>query len=423
MDQVFYKFKAVGKKEACMKILLLCNKSPYPAMEGGPIAMNMIIEGLIHAGHTVKVLAVNSNKYKVDISSIPEDYRKKTGIELVYINLSIRPFAAFLNLFSNRSYHVERFISADLENALIRILHAEKFDIVQFEMLYMSPYVKIVRRYSDAPIVLRTHNIEHLIWKRVAESTKNPLKRYYLQNLVRKLKNYECSVVRQFDGIASITEQDAVFFRSEQCLRPENGKQIPVIAIPFGIDPGQFPATTEEPEFPSLFSIGAMDWIPNLEGICWFLEKVWPEINRRYPHLHYYLAGRHMPEWLIEKKIPNVDVVGEVRNARVFMCSKAILIVPLFSGSGIRVKIIEGMANGKTIISTTVGAEGIRYSREKNIFIADTPEEFIRCISNCVENKVLSETIGSNARNLILEEYNRDLIISKLTAFYEKIGK
>ena len=122
-----------------MKILLLCNKSPYPAREGGPIAMNMIIEGLIRAGHSVKVLAVNSNKYTVELSSIPEEYRKKTGIELVYVDLSIQPLAAFRNLFSNLSYHVERFISRDLEYVLIRILQAEKFDIVQFEMLYMSP--------------------------------------------------------------------------------------------------------------------------------------------------------------------------------------------------------------------------------------------------------------------------------------------
>jgi glycosyltransferase involved in cell wall biosynthesis len=392
-------------------------------MEGGPIAMNMIIEGLIYAGHRVKVLAVNSNKYKVDITSIPMEYREKTGIELVYINLSVRPFAAFLNLFSSHSYHVERFISPDLKNSLVRILQAETFDIVQFEMLYMSPYINIVRKYSDARIVLRTHNIEHLIWQRVAETTKNPMKKYYLKSLVRKLKNYECSIVRQFDGIAAITEQDAAFFRSEQCLQPANGKHIPVVAIPFGIVPGQFSDTNEEPEFPSLFSIGAMDWIPNIEGICWFLEKVWPEIHHRYPQLHYYLAGRHMPGWLIGKKYPNVDVVGEVENAQAFMRSKAILVVPLFSGSGIRIKIIEGMANGKTIISTTVGAEGICYSREKNIFIADNPEEFIRCISTCVENKVLSETVGRNARDLVLTEYNRDLIISKLTGFYEKIGK
>ena len=256
-----------------MKILLLCNKSPWPPAEGGPIAMNMIIEGLLRAGHSVKVLAINSNKYNVDISSIPEEYREKTGIELVYVDLSIRPFAAFCNLFSSRSYHVERFVSKDMENALIRILQSEKFDIVQFELLYMSPYARVVRKYSDARIVLRTHNIEHLIWQRVAESTKNPLKRLYLKNLVRKLKNYECSVIRQYDGIAAITDQDAAFFRSANCLQPEDLSRIPVITIPFGIDPGQYPLTNEEPDFPSLFSIGAMDWIPNLEGICWFLER------------------------------------------------------------------------------------------------------------------------------------------------------
>ena len=405
-----------------MRILLLCNKSPYPAMEGGPIAMNMIIEGLISAGHSVKVLAINSNKYNVDFSSIPEEYRKKTGIELVYVDLSIQPLAAFRNLFSSHSYHVERFISHDFENALIRILRSDKFDIVQFEMLYMSPYARVVRKYSDARIVLRTHNIEHLIWERVAAITKNPLKRIYLKHLVWKLKKYECSTVRQFDGIAAITEQDAEFFRSAACRKPDTVQGSPVIAIPFGIDPGKFPETDAIPEFPSLFSIGAMDWIPNREGICWFLEQVWPEIHRKYPGLHYYLAGRNMPGWLREKQIPNVEVVGEVEDAIAFMRSKAILIVPLFSGSGIRIKIIEGMASGKLIISTTMGAEGIRYTRNQDIFIADTPEEFVSCISDCIENKVLCETIGRNARNLILAEYNRDLIISKLLGFYQKIG-
>jgi len=421
MDQVFLEFEIIDKKEACMKVLLLCNKSPYPAKEGGPIAMSMIIEGLIRAGHSVKVLAVNSNKYYVELSSIPEAYRNKTGIELVDVDLSVRPLAAFRNLFTSRSYHVERFISSKLETTLIRILQAEKFDIVQFEMLYMSPYVKVVRKYSDARIVLRAHNIEHLIWQRVSASTKNPVKRFYLQYLVRKLKKYECSTVRQFDGIAAITEQDAAFFRSAGCLQPEDGRRIPVVAIPFGIDPDQFPETNTEPEFPSLFSIGAMDWIPNLEGICWFLEQVWPQIHHKYPRLHYYLAGRHMPGWIREKGFPNVEVMEEVEDAITFMRSKAILIVPLFSGSGIRIKIIEGMATGKPIISTAVGAEGIRCTHGQNIFIADTPEEFVRCISACIENKILCETVGRNARDLILAEYNRDLIISKLIGFYQKI--
>jgi glycosyltransferase involved in cell wall biosynthesis len=164
-----------------------------------------------------------------------------------------------------------------------------------------------------------------------------------------------------------------------------------------------------------------MDWIPNLEGICWFLEKVWPEVHRRYPALHYYLAGRHMPGWLKEKQFPNVVVVGEVDDATAFMHSKSVLIVPLFSGSGIRIKIIEGMACGKPIISTSVGAEGIHCTPGRNIFIADSPDEFVRSISAFIEDKELCDSVGRNARDLVLTEYNRDLIISKLLGFYEKV--
>ncbi|MBE9480552.1 MAG: glycosyl transferase family 1, partial [Bacteroidetes bacterium] len=144
-----------------MKILMLCNKSPYPPKEGGPIAMNMIIEGLIDANHQVKVLAINTNKYFTNINEIPEEYRKKTNIEAVYIDLSIKPLDAFLNLFTNKSYHVQRFISKNFENKLIEILKNESFDIIQLETLFITPYIETIRKYSKAKIVLRAHNIEH----------------------------------------------------------------------------------------------------------------------------------------------------------------------------------------------------------------------------------------------------------------------
>jgi glycosyltransferase involved in cell wall biosynthesis len=115
-------------------------------------------------------------------------------------------------------------------------------------------------------------------------------------------------------------------------------------------------------------------------------------------------------------------IVGEVENALHFMNSKGIMIVPLFAGSGIRIKIIQGMAAGKAIISTSLGAEGIQYSQGVNIMIADQPCEFFEMISACVENKELCRKIGSNAKKLIELQYNRDHIITKLLAFYQRIG-
>jgi polysaccharide biosynthesis protein PslH len=398
-----------------MNILLLCNKSPYPPKEGGPIAMNMIVEGLISAGHKVKVLAVNSDKYHITRNQIPPDYLSKTGIELVDVDLRIKASDALFNLVTNRSYHVERFKSKNLASRLTDILKNEHFDVVQFEMLYMSAYLEVVRHHSEARAVLRAHNIEHLIWERIAATASNPLKKLYLGHLARTLKEYELSIINQVDGLATISETDKDFFLHAGC-------RIPVAAITFGIDLKVFREISTEYEFPSLFSIGAMNWIPNQEGMRWFLENVWMDIHRQFPFLKYYIAGREMPSWLTTSHYPNVIVVGEVEDALEFMNSKAIMIVPLFSGSGIRIKIIEAMAAGKAIISTSIGAEGIQYHHGEDLMIADSPCEFFEMISACVENQDLIRKIGSNAKRLIRLSYNRDQIIAKLLAFYQLLG-
>jgi len=398
-----------------MKILLLCNKSPYPPREGGPIAMNMIVDGLIAAGHKVKVLAINSEKYYIPLSQIPPDYKNRTGIELFDVDLRIKPLTAFFNLCTNQSYHVARFKSKTLTSRLTEILKNEEFDVIQFEMLYMSPYLQVVRQYSKAKVVLRSHNIEHLIWERIAAATSNPLKRLYIGHLARTLKKYELSMINQFDGLATITDKDKNFFLNAGCT-------VPITEITFGINPTEFPEPESEGEFPSLFSIGAMNWIPNQEGIKWFLQNVWMDIHRQYPSLKYYIAGRGIPAWLMNARYPNVVVVGEVENAIHFMNSKGIMVVPLFSGSGIRIKIIEAMAAGKAIISTSIGAEGIQYTQGENIMIADRPCEFFEMISACIGNQDLCRKIGSNAKKLIGVHYNRDQIIAKLLAFYQIIG-
>jgi glycosyltransferase involved in cell wall biosynthesis len=398
-----------------MNILILCNKSPYPAREGGPIAMNMIIEGLISAGHHVRVLAMNTNKYSVNPIDIPYEYKEKTRIELVYVDLSFHPVKAFINLFTGRSYHVERFISGAFALKLKDILREEEFDVIQFEMTFMSPYLELVRQNSKAKTVLRAHNIEHMIWERISETTTNPLKRLYLQHLARTLKKHELTVINDFDGVAAITKNDADFFIQAGC-------RVPIIDIPFGINLTRFPELRQETKDTTLFSIGAMNWIPNEEGIRWFLETVWPDVTKQFPFLKYFIAGREMPAWLNDSHHPNVEIAGEVDDALKFINEHSVMIVPLFSGSGIRIKIIEGMACGKTIISTTVGAEGIHYTNLEDILIADEPDAFIQMISACMNDKVFLNRIGYNARELIKKDYDRTLIIQKLLGFYQIIG-
>lgn len=396
-----------------LNILILSNKSPWPAREGGPIAMNNIIEGLIDSGHHVKVLALNTNKYAVQPDEIPLDYQTKTGIELVYIDLSINIFDAFLNLFTTKSYHVERFKSKAFEEKLINVLKEKEYDIVQIELLFMSPYIQTIRKHSNAKIVLRAHNIEHLIWERLELSETNPLKKLYLKHLSRTLKLYELNILESYDGIVPITKKDALFFKKNTT--------IPVQTISFGINTNKIQITTNNNPEHALFHIGAMNWLPNEEGIKWFLEKVWPKVHQNSSDLKLYLAGRNMPEWLLNIKLENVFILGEIDNANDFIESKTISIAPLLSGSGIRIKIIESMALGKAVISTTIGAEGINYKNGHNILIADTPEEFAEAVKLLFNNIKKTEEIGANAKLLVSQYHDSNKIIRQLVQFYDQI--
>ena len=396
-----------------MKILLLCNKPPYPASEGGPMAMNSIITGLLDAGHQVKILAVNNEKYKVSEADIPDDYKRKTGIELIDVDLQVRSTKAFLNLFTKKSYHVERFISKDFEARLVEVLQKEQFDVVQLEMLYMAPYVATIREHSKAMIVLRAHNVEHLIWERIAKETKFFAKRWYINHLARTLKNYELDAIETVDGIAAITRKDAAFFR-KYCSKP-------VVDIPYGVYPEEFTPKTEIEGHPKFYHIGSMNWMPNEEGIRWFIDEVLPKTVEKVPQFVYHLAGRNMPEWLTNLNNPNINVIGEVPDAKEFVANHDVAIVPLLSGSGIRIKIIESMAMGKTVITTRVGAEGILYDEEVNIIIAENVAKMVEAIRSINENPQIAVKIGEAARKLVEETYDNRKIISRLLMFYEQI--
>jgi glycosyltransferase involved in cell wall biosynthesis len=396
-----------------MRILFLCNKSPWPPKEGGPIAMNMLIEGLLEKGHQIKVLAVNSFKYNIDLKAIPSEYRQKTGIELIPVDIRVKLFPAFKNIFTSRSYHAERFISARFAERLSFVLRESEYDIVQLETVFMASYMNIIRQNSNAKIVLRAHNIEHLIWERIALNSSNPVKKWYLRHLSATLKKFEESVPAMVDGIAAITGKDAEFFKS--------ASKTPVITIPFGINPADYPFAVRAVNDPTIFIIGAMNWIPNQEGVRWFLQNVWPDLFHRYPKLRFHIAGREMPSWMKHIKLPNVIVEGEVENASSFYSSHDIMIVPLFSGSGIRIKVIEAMAYGKTVISTQVGAEGIDYTRGENLLSANLACEFFEMISVCIDHPEILQKTGAQARNLIESSYDRTKIIMLLEAFYRQL--
>lgn len=397
-----------------MKILQLCHKVPFPAKDGGSMAINNLTQGLIRENNSVKLLAINTKKHFVDIERLPVEYRSATGVEAIFVDTDVKAGAAFVNLFSGDSYNITRFYSPEFENKLIGVLKTQRFDIVQLESLYVSMYTDTIRKYSSAKIVLRAHNIEHRIWELAAQLSGNPIKKAYLKLLAKRLKKYELSTLQNFDGIAAITKSDEVFFK-------KSGFSKPIITVPFGIEINNAVSNVQE-EYPSLFHIGAMDWQPNIEGITWFLNEVWDKIHAKHPQLKLYLAGRNMQksEWEQLKK-NNVIIVGEVENAQQFILSKGIMLVPLLSGGGMRVKIIEGLSLGKTIITTKTGAEGVECENNTHCIFANTADEFLEAISRLMSDKQLYTKIGNNAKHLANEHYNNADICKRLSDFYKTI--
>ena len=394
-----------------MKVLQLCNKPPYPPVDGGTMAMNSITQGLLSRDCEVKVLTVKTDKHPLQEERIGANYRRQTGIEAVYVDLSVKPLPALGAMLCGESYHVKRYINAEFAAKLRQILEAEEFDVVHVESIFLTPYVPLVRKHSKAKVVLRAHNVEHLIWKRVAQSCTNPFKRWYLKHLSLTLRVYELEHLNDYDGIVCITRNDAECFKNNGCRKP-------VTVIPFGVEPEEMPHVEPEPD--SLFHIGAMDWLPNQESIAWLLEEVWPVVHREVPRAKLYLAGRKMPERWMQARIEGVSVVGEVPDAMYFIGSKKINVVPLLSGSGIRVKIIEAMSAGKTVVTTSVGAQGIDYTDGENLLIANTPEEFARQIKRCLDDDGFCNRVGAAAARLIAEQYNEGKLADRLIDFYNQ---
>ena len=398
-----------------MKILQLCHKPPMPARDGGCIAMNNITQGLLMSGHKVKVLTIFTAKHDLDLDSLSEEYLNNTRIEGVFVNTEVNIVDAFSSYITSDSYNVNRFFSVDFDIRLTSILKREQFDVVHLESLFMTPYISTIKRYTQTTIVLRSHNLEFIIWEKIARGTRNPLKRIYLSYLARKLREYELSAMNHVHGIAAISDEDRKRYL-------DLGVKKPICTVPFGIHTDEYQCAEVESEL-ALFHLGAMDWSPNVEGIQWFLDSIWPAIHSKFPDLKLYLAGRNMPSELFDRHDPNVIFLGDVSDGRSFVRSKKIMIVPLLSAGGIRVKIIEGMALGKLVISTSLGADGLNCKDGEHLMLADRKEQWLDSLEKLLGDATLRDRMSQNARDHIRSNFTIQEVTSKLVSYYKDLKR
>jgi glycosyltransferase involved in cell wall biosynthesis len=386
-----------------MRILQICPRIPWPPLDGGRVAMAQIAESLRREGTAVDVVALNQVKFRVD--PLP------AGVAAADIDTSSYFRAAFWKWRRDMPMLVARFYSKRFERLLRDRLRAARYDVIHLEGQFLLPYVPAIRRETRAPIVLRAQNVEFRIWERLADQASG-IQAQALHHIARTLGNWETAHLDDCDALVPIAAEDERDFR-------ELGATKPSLVLPCGIDTRTpVPAAAVDPH--RVYFIGSMRYRPNQEAVRWLADEAWPRVLALEPRARLTVAGSGFPadlrEYLVQRAI---DVAADVPDVRTFSAPFRAMLAPLFSGSGMRIKVLEAMSLGKPVIATPLGAGGIEVTSGENILLAGDPAELAQHVVHCMNDDALAERIGSAARALVVERYDADVLARQLLAFYD----
>lgn len=395
-----------------LHILVLCNKMPYPSNDGGTIATLNMIMGLAAQGNKVEVLAMQTPKHNFPLEKLSDELKQNINWHSVWIDTDIRLGRLLKNLFFSRlPYNAERFVSEEFNTKLEELLQ-NNYDIVQLEGLYLSSYIPTIRKCSKSTISMRSHNVERQIWERLAETETNVARRFYKRLLARRIGRLELQTLNKIDLLVPITRNDA-----EKLPFDQNRTYV----APTGIEPQKFAPYKVPAVQKSLFYIGALDWEPNQEAVLWFVRNVWADVQPQHPDWEFHIAGRNAPDSFARemRKYP-VVFDGQVASAQEFIERHNIMVVPLLSGSGMRIKIIEAMAHSRCVVTTPIGAEGIDAENGKQILIGSTPDELKILILKAIGDAEYTRKVADEAFAFTNTSFNNRKIISGLNNFYKQ---
>lgn len=401
-----------------MKILQIVNRVPFPLNDGGSIGIDYYIKGYLKAGVDLSILMMNTSRDYVDPKILPTFYQQLSQLEIIDINTDIQPLAALKNLlFEKESYNIKRFYQEKVVQVLEKMLQESTYDIIHLDSLFVTDYIPLIRKFSKAKIVIRQHNVEFKIWERLSRSSQSWVKKQYFKILAKRLKAHELSYLSSYDAILAISENDVQTFKSFSNF------PLPIYLHPFSIDmEEEYEPNIEVLEADlKIYHIGAMDWLPNQESVTILLEEIAPRVTQEVAGVTFHIAGRYMSENWNAYATDRVFIYGEVESAEEFERDKQVLIVPLKSGAGVRIKIFQAMAAGKLVITSSIGIEGIDAQDKKEVLIANTLEEYVAAIKWIKEHPTEVKELRVAARNLMKKKYNSSTNFRELITLYEKI--
>lgn len=384
-----------------MRILYIAHKTPFPISDGGCFAMMQLVKSLHHEA-TVDALIFDTHKHPFTPATKAELSNYCSVIYPLKVATEIKPIAAIVALLRNKSYNLSRFCSTELKSFLEQ--NQAKYDAIICDGVYSAAQYSSIDS-GNTKLIIRAHNVEHQIWEQQARLEKSLLKRFYLKRLARTLRYEELALLSKADAVWTISEAD------ETVLANQIKTLITTIPISINTPSHEVDYTVNQ-----CFHIGSMNWKPNKDAVDYLINELW----RKHTNLPKLVIGG---SFLTANSFPDLPeqclLEGEVDDALAFMAKSGILVSPIQSGSGVRVKLLEALSLGVPIITTAVGASGIDVATA-GIIIAETAEEFTQAIIEITNDEQQKRAIGAKGKAYINSQHQFEAITLKISKALEK---
>jgi len=385
-----------------VKILFLNKRVPFPADNGGKIRTLNVLKHLAQ-WHDITYLC---NIQKGEENYLPEVDKLGLRIETIpwkeTSRSSLRFYAElFANLFSRYPYNVAKDFDIALKSRAIELLKEESYDLLICDFVQMALNVQGI---GGIPNILFQHNVEAEIFERHATSGPGFLRRRYMALQWKKMKRFEALAGRNFTKVVAVSTRDREIYRRDY-------KWNHVDVIDTAVDVEYFHPGKNEEDRKTVMFLGSMDWLPNIDGVLFFVKEIWPRIRSCVPDAKFQIVGRNPVESIQRlNRESGIEVTGTVDDVRPFLGRASLIAIPLLVGGGTRIKIYEAMAMSKSVVSTSLGAEGLQVQSGVHLEMADQPEDFAEKTINILKNPAIQRTLGQSARNLVVENFSAEKV-------------
>jgi glycosyltransferase involved in cell wall biosynthesis len=385
-----------------MITLVIANKSPFPVVDGGCFAMNVFLKNLqaIKEIEHIDYFMLSTHKHPFSETEVPSDLKLKTSFFSHEIDTKLYAKSALKQLIKGKSYNLSRFFDQAVEQKIEVLVKEKNYDLIIFESLFPLVYLEGIRKISGAKCILRAHNIEHEIWDDLRLNEGNPLKKWYLNQLMKTLKKEEIQYFKDLDLIFSLSNDDI--------QNIEKVCSTPTRFIPVSIE-----KTSCKTDYTSnsFCFIGSFNWEPNVEAINWFLSDLNPLIQQSIP-VKVEIAGKDGATVFKDNFSTSVQFKGFVESPSAFLKANGIFVAPMKSGSGVKIKVLEAMSCGLPCVLTPKGAEGLNLP--SNYPVCNTEEEFINACIDLATNLEKREQLGKLGFDFIQDNFGFEKVVEKL---------